>query len=57
MTKQEADVLATKAHAIRLLVDAGFNPDAVIDSVEAGTLNSLKGHHDGRVEHRIRQAS
>lgn len=41
----EAQVLATKASAIRTLVDGGFEPDAVVEAIEANEIDRLKGKH------------
>lgn len=45
--KDEAEILAQNAQTIRALVDAGYQPDAVIDAVEAGDLSRLTGKHSG----------
>jgi len=41
-TKAAAEVLATKAHAIRQLVDAGFTKDSVVKAVVADDLSKLQ---------------
>lgn len=41
----EAQVLAQKASAIRTLVDGGFEPDAVVEAIEANEIDRLKGRH------------
>lgn len=41
----EATILSTKASAIRTLVDGGFEPDAVIEAIEANELDRLVGRH------------
>lgn len=41
----EAQILATKASAIRTLIDGGFQPDAVIAAIEANEVDRLIGHH------------
>jgi phage portal protein BeeE len=45
--KDAAEVQALNAQAIRQYIDAGFEPDAVIDAVNAGDLKRLSGHHSG----------
>lgn len=45
--KDAAEVQALNAQAIRQYIDAGFDPDAVIDAVNAGDLPRLKGKHSG----------
>jgi phage portal protein BeeE len=45
--KDAAGILATSATTIRTLVDTGYDPDAVIDAVEAGDLSRLEGRHSG----------
>jgi hypothetical protein len=45
--KDRAEVLASNASTIRQLVDAGFEPDEVVDAVEAEDLKRLKGKHTG----------
>jgi phage portal protein BeeE len=41
------DIQAKMAATIRALVDSGFDPDAVIDAVEADDLSRLVGTHSG----------
>lgn len=43
----EADITTKDASAIRTLVDAGFEPDAVIRAVDAKDLSLLAGRHSG----------
>lgn len=45
--KDAAEILSTSANTIRSLVDAGYDPDAVIDAVDAGDLSRLVGRHSG----------
>jgi phage portal protein BeeE len=45
--KDAAEILSTSAMTIRSLVDAGYEPDAVVDAVEAGDLSRLTGRHSG----------
>ena len=45
--KDQNEILASQASTIRSLVDAGYEPDAVIDAVEAGDLSRLTGKHSG----------
>lgn len=42
-----AVVQSVTAATIKSLIDAGFNPDDVIDAVEAGDLSRLTGKHSG----------
>ncbi len=42
-----AEVLLTKATAMRLLVDAGYEPDSVVQAMEANDLSLLVGSHTG----------
>jgi hypothetical protein len=43
----EASVLLTKSTAARLLADAGFDPDTVVDAIESNDFAKLKGGHSG----------
>jgi hypothetical protein len=43
----QADVLAKEATTVRQLIDAGYDPDAVIAAVRAGDLGRLLGEHSG----------
>lgn len=45
--KDEAEIQSANAETIRRLVDAGFEPDAVIAAVTSGDLRSLSGKHSG----------
>jgi phage portal protein BeeE len=45
--KDAAEILQLSATTIRSLVDAGYDPDAVIDAVEADDLSRLTGKHSG----------
>lgn len=45
--KDEAEIRVREATAIRQLVDAGFDPNAVIDAVTTGDLAQLVGTHSG----------
>jgi hypothetical protein len=45
--KDAADILSLNATTIKALVDAGYEPDAVIDAVDAGDLSRLTGKHSG----------
>lgn len=45
--KDAADIQQQEALTIRQLVDAGFNPDDVVDAVTAGDLKRLRGKHSG----------
>jgi hypothetical protein len=42
-----AEVQAKQAQAMRTLIDAGFEPDAVVDMITAGDTKRLRGHHTG----------
>jgi phage portal protein BeeE len=46
--KDLAEIQSKRAQTIRTLGDAGYEPDAVIDAVEAEDFARLKGHHSGR---------
>lgn len=43
----QAEILAREAQTIRTLVDAGFEPDAVVAAVNANDVQRLKSHHTG----------
>lgn len=45
--KDEAEIQSSHAETIRRLVDAGFEPDAVVAAVTSGDLRSLQGKHSG----------
>ena len=45
--KDQADNLQKAAATIMSLVSAGYDPDAVIDAIEAGDLSRLTGRHTG----------
>jgi hypothetical protein len=45
--KDAAEILQMSATTVRALVTAGYDPDAVIDAVEAGDLSRLTGQHSG----------
>lgn len=45
--KDQTDILQAQANTINALVTAGYQPDAVIDAVEAGDLSRLTGRHSG----------
>lgn len=45
--KDAADIQAVSASTIKALIDAGFDPAAVIDAVEAGDLSRLQTKHTG----------
>lgn len=45
--KDQAEILAADAQTTRTLLDAGFDPDAVIAAVRANDLGRLKGTHSG----------
>lgn len=45
--KDEAEIQANHAETIRRLVDAGFEPDKVVQAVTSGDLKSLVGGHSG----------
>lgn len=45
--KDEAEIQQSNAETIRRLVDAGFEPDAVVAAVTAGDLRQLQGKHSG----------
>ena len=45
--RDAAEVQAKQAQAIRQYVDAGFEPDAVVDAINAGDLKRLSGKHTG----------
>lgn len=42
-----ADIQSKEAMTIRQLIDAGFNPDDVVDAVTSGDLARLRGTHSG----------
>jgi hypothetical protein len=43
----EADIRVKESTAIRQLVDAGFDANAVVDAVTTGDLSRLEGAHSG----------
>jgi len=43
----QAEILAKNAQTVRQLLDAGYEPDAVIDAVLSGDLGRLTGNHSG----------
>lgn len=45
--KDDADITALNAQALRTLIDAGWDPDAAIAYVRTGDLNRLTGKHSG----------
>lgn len=45
--KDAAEIQSVSAQTIRALVDAGYEPDAVVDAVEANDLSRLIGKHSG----------
>ena len=45
--KDAADIMAANASSIRQLVDAGYEPDAVIQAIAANDVNRLNGNHTG----------
>lgn len=45
--KDQADIQAKDAQTIRTLIDAGYEPDAVIDAVRSGDYSRLAGRHTG----------
>lgn len=45
--KDQADIQNKDAQTIRTLIDAGYEPDAVIDAVRSGDFSRLTGHHTG----------
>lgn len=53
--KDAAEILQMAATTIRSLVDAGYDPDAVIDAVEADDLSRLEGKHSGLYSVQLRE--
>lgn len=45
--RDDAAIRKTEASTIRQLVDAGYDPDIVVDAVMAGDLRRLVGNHSG----------
>jgi hypothetical protein len=45
--KDAAEIQSAKAQTIRTLTDAGYDPDTVVDAVEAEDFKRLKGSHQG----------
>lgn len=45
--KDQADILGRDAATVQALINAGYDPDAVVDAVQAGDLSRLRGHHTG----------
>jgi hypothetical protein len=47
--KDAAEIQGMQAATIRTLIEAGFEPDAVVSAVTAGDLNRLGSAHTGLV--------
>lgn len=47
--KDAADIQSTEASTIRNLIEAGFDPDSVVEAVTSGDLRRLKQAHTGLV--------
>ncbi len=45
--KDAAEVTAANATAVRQLIDAGYDPDAIVRAVSGGNLAALLGEHSG----------
>lgn len=45
--KDAAEILGLKAAALRQLIDAGFQPDAAVETTNSGELDFLTGNHSG----------
>jgi hypothetical protein len=45
--KDDAEIRAANASALRQLLDAGYEPDAAVEYMKTGDLNRLKGKHSG----------
>lgn len=45
--RDQAEIRAKDAQTMRTLIDAGYEPDAVVDAVTAGDLARLLGRHTG----------
>lgn len=45
--KDQAEILARNAQVARTLLDAGYEPDAVIEAIRANDLGRLTGNHSG----------
>lgn len=43
----QAEILAKNALTTRTLLDAGFEPDAVVEAVDSGDIKRLSGSHSG----------
>jgi phage portal protein BeeE len=46
---EEAEVRSKDAATVKLLIDAGYKPDAAVEFVKTGNFASLSGNHSGRV--------
>ena len=53
--KDQIEIIKANAEVIKSLVDAGYQPDAVIDAVEAGDLSRLNGKHTGLYSVQLRE--
>lgn len=45
--KDAAEIQSVKAQTMKALIDSGFEPDKVVEAVEADDLQQLKGTHSG----------
>ena len=54
---EEAKNRQTDAVAMRQLVDAGFDPDTVVDAVTSGDMRKLRGSHSGLFSVQLQPAS
>lgn len=53
--KEEAETLRENAATISALVDAGFDPDRVVEAVSSGDIRSLRGSHSGLYSVQLQQ--
>jgi hypothetical protein len=45
--KDAAEIRASDAQTMRTLLDAGYQPDAVVEYVDSGEASRLRGKHSG----------
>ena len=53
--KERAEVQQMQAQSSRQLIEAGFEPDSVIDAITAGDLKRLKGKHTGMLSVQLQE--
>jgi hypothetical protein len=51
----DAEIQSTQAQTIRTLIEAGYDPDAVLDAIVAGDLSRLSGKHSGMLSVQLQE--